>query len=142
MGCYDKGVIEIIQIIFVILNIVLFLTGFGLIGIGAYSQYHLNTFALFNNSPYITMVPIILMISGILIVVTPIACIVIYYYDHLCTSLVHILVIYYIYGLVLILVTLMLLPTFIITMTYKVSILYCDESMVFFIFEHFSSNLE
>ena len=120
MGSCDKKIV--IGILFAILNFVLFLTGFGLIGIGAYSQYYLNTFALFLNSPYIIMVPIILMISGILIVVvTPTVCCCEVFYA----------------GLVLTFITLMLLPTFIITMTYKVSILYCDESMVFLIFEHF-----
>ena len=43
----------VIPFLFAILNLVLFLTGFGLIGIGAYSQYYLNTFVLFLNSPYI-----------------------------------------------------------------------------------------
>ena len=56
---------------FYLLQLVLFCTGIGLIAIGGYVQYYVSYFDYFLDSPYLTVLPVMLIIIGIIIILTP-----------------------------------------------------------------------
>ena len=55
---------------FCLLQLVLFCTGIGLIAVGGYVQYYVSYFDYFLDSPYLTMLPVMLIIIGIIVSLT------------------------------------------------------------------------
>ena len=55
---------------FYLLQLLLFCTSIGLIAVGGYVQYYVSYFDYFLDSPYLTMLPVMLIIIGIIIILT------------------------------------------------------------------------
>ena len=55
---------------FYLLQLVLFCTGIGLIAVGGYVQYYVSYFDFFLDSPYLTVLPVMLIIIGIIVILT------------------------------------------------------------------------
>ena len=56
---------------FYLLQLVLICTSIGLIAVGGYVQYYVSYFDYFLDSPYLTVLPVMLIIIGIIIILTP-----------------------------------------------------------------------
>ena len=61
MGCFK-------DCLFVLLNLLLTVSGFALIGIGAYIKQQLGKFSILFNSPYLHMLSIMLIIIGVTVI--------------------------------------------------------------------------
>ena len=96
--------------LFYLLQLVLFCTGIGLIAVGGYVQYYVSYFDFFLDSPYLTVLPVMLIIIGIIMILTPFT---------LCMKQTHMMKTHFSFTT---LTALMVFPMLVVIITYQVSL--------------------